>query len=573
MSQNETSPRSDARYTPSGTANATRIVLVERRRGLKSDKLRSTMDRSLSKRVVVAESFAEQGLAILRQAGITVDSMVGRPRDDLKASLGTADGLIVRSETRVDRDLLAAGPRLTVVARAGVGVDSIDVPAATDAGVVVLNTPAANTLSAVELTFGLMISLARHIPKAVQSLREGRWDRLKLVGTELAGKTLGIVGLGRIGGNVATRARAFGMIVQTHDPYIAAARADVFDVKPVDLETLLRTSDIVTLHVPLNGETRGLIDLDKLRLMQKHAFIINCARGGVIVEEALLTALNEGAIAGAAIDVVAVEPPPPDGIGAKLHQHPKLIATPHLGGSTTEALARIANELAEDVARVLLGAPGMGAVNAPVPDGPEADRVLPFLDVAYRMGRFFPQFASGDARGSYAIQLQGDLTAIPPEAFVRAFLSGLLANDDRPARLDRQCRKHRRRTRRAHRSASRPSPTPYAGALRITGGSMTVTGTSVNGSLRIVEAGGFEIDAPPMGDMIVTQHHDVPGMIGRVGTLLGDAKVNIASMQVSRNAIGGDAIMVLGIDRPADDATLAALRAISGVRSVRALSL
>ena len=174
-------------------------------------KLRSTMDRSLSKRVVVAESFAEQGLAILRQAGITVDSMVGRPRDDLKASLSTADGLIVRSETRVDSDLLAAGPRLTVVARAGVGVDSIDVAAATAAGVVVLNTPAANTVSAAEQTFGLMLSLARHIPQAVQSLREGRWDRLKLVGTELAGKTLGIVGMGRVGGNVATRARAFGM--------------------------------------------------------------------------------------------------------------------------------------------------------------------------------------------------------------------------------------------------------------------------------------------------------------------------------------------------------------------------
>ncbi len=531
------------------------------------------MDRSLSKRVVVAESFAEQGLAILREAGITVDSMVGRSRDDLKASLGTADGLIVRSETRVDRDLLAAGPKLTVVARAGVGVDSIDVPAATDAGVVVLNTPAANTLSAVELTFGLMISLARHIPRAAQSLREGRWDRLKLVGTELAGKTLGIVGLGRIGGNVATRARAFGMHVQTHDPYIASARADAFDTKLVDLETLLRTSDIVTLHVPLNGETRGLIDLDKLRMMQKHAFIINCARGGVIVEDALLAALDEGAIAGAAIDVVAVEPPPPDGIGAKLHQHPKLIATPHLGGSTTEALARIANELAEDVARVLLGAPGMGAVNAPVPDGPEADRVLPFLDVAYRMGRFFPQFASGDAHGSYAMQLQGDLTAIPADAFVRAFLSGLLQTT-----TDRRVSIVNAESIAAElgiRVEARPdaSPTPYAGALRVTGGSMTVTGTSVNGSPRIVEAGGFEIDAPPIGDMIVTQHHDVPGMIGRVGTIIGDASVNISTMQVSRNAIGGDAIMVLGIDRPADDATLAALRGIPGVHSVRSLSL
>jgi D-3-phosphoglycerate dehydrogenase len=531
------------------------------------------MERSLSKRVVIAESFAERGIAILRQAGITVDSLVGRPRDELKAALADADGLIVRSETRVDRDLLASGPRLAVVARAGVGVDSIDVPAATDAGVVVLNTPAANTLSAVELTFGQMLALTHRIPDAVQSLREGRWDRLKLVGNEVWGKTLGIVGLGRIGGNIATRARAFGMTVQTYDPYITQARADSLDAKLVDLETLLRTSDVVTLHVPLTGETRGMIDLAKLRMLQKHAFIINCARGGVIVEEDLLVALDEGALAGAGIDVVATEPPPPGGPGARLHKHPKVLPTPHLGGSTVEALARIANELAEDVARVLLGAPGMGAVNAPIPDGPEADRVLPFLDVAYRMGRFFPQFASGDARGSFALQMQGDLVAVPPEAFVRAFLSGLLqtTTDRRVSIVNAESVAAELGVRVEARPD--PSPTPYAGALRVTGGSMTLTGTSVNGSPRIVEAGGFEIDALPRGELLVTQHHDVPGMIGRVGTLLGDAKVNISTMQVSRNAIGGDAIMVLGIDRPVDDATLTALRSVSGVHSVRSLSL
>jgi D-3-phosphoglycerate dehydrogenase len=316
-----------------------------------------------------------------------------------------------------------------------------------------------------------------------------------------------------------------------------------------------------------------MIDLAKLRMLQKHAFIINCARGGVISEEDLLTALDEGALAGAGIDVVATEPPPPDGPGARLHKHPKVLPTPHLGGSTVEALARIANELAEDVARVLMGAPGMGAVNAPIPDGPEADRVLPFLDVAYRMGRFFPQFASDGARGSYALQMQGDLAAIPPEAFVRAFLSGLLqtTTDRRVSIVNAESVAAELGVRVDARSDS--SPTPYAGALRVTGGSMSLTGTSVNGSPRIVEAGGFEIDAPPLGEMLVTQHHDVPGTIGRVGTILGDAKINISTMQVSRNAIGGDAIMVLGIDRPVDDATLAALRGVSGVHSVRSLSL
>jgi D-3-phosphoglycerate dehydrogenase len=531
------------------------------------------MIESPQKRVVVAESFAERGLTILRDAGITVDSLVGKSRDELKAALHGADGLIVRSETRVDRDLLAAGPNLTVVARAGVGVDAIDVDAATAAGVIVLNTPAANTLSAVEQTFVLMLSLARKTPQAVQSLREGRWDRLKLVGTELAGKTLGIVGLGRIGGNVATRARAFAMNVQTYDPYISAARADSLDAKLVDLDTLLRTSDIVTLHVPLNNETRGMIDLAKLRTLQKHAFIVNCARGGIIVEDDLLVALDEDALAGAAIDVVAVEPPPPDGSGAKLHKHPKVIPTPHLGGSTHEALARIANELAEDVARVLIGAPGIGAVNAPIPDGPEADRLIPFLDVAYRMGRFLPQYGGADARGTYAMLMQGELAEVPPEAFVRAFLSGLLqtTTDRRVSIVNADQVAAELGVRVEVRADS--SPSAYASALRVIGGSMTLTGTSVNGNPRIVEAGGFEIDAVPRGPMIVTQHRDVPGMIGRVGTLLGDDGVNISTMQVSRNAIGGNAIMILGVDRAADDATLNALRAVPGIASVRSLML
>jgi D-3-phosphoglycerate dehydrogenase len=316
-----------------------------------------------------------------------------------------------------------------------------------------------------------------------------------------------------------------------------------------------------------------MIDLAKLRLMQKHAFIINCARGGVIGEEDLLTALDEDALAGAAIDVVAIEPPPPDGSGAKLHKHPKVIPTPHLGGSTHEALARIANELAEDVARVLIGAPGIGAVNAPIPDGPEADRLIPFLDVAYRMGRFFPQFGGGDARGAYAMLLQGELAEVPPDAFVRAFLSGLLqtTTDRRVSIVNAEHVAAELGVRVEVRGDT--SPSPYASALRVIGGSMSLTGTSVNGDPRIVEAGGFQIDAVPRGPMIVTQHHDVPGMIGRVGTLLGDAGVNISTMQVSRNAIGGDAIMILGVDRPADDASLNALRAVPGIASVRSLML
>ena len=377
--------------------------------------LRSVTQSSLSqpRRVVVAEAFAESGLAVLRASGITVDSLVGKSRTELIAALEGADGLIVRSETKVDRELLAAGASLTVVARAGVGVDAIDVDAATESGIIVLNTPAANTLAATEQTFALMLSLARYTPDAVASLRASVWDRKPFIGIELAGKTLGIVGLGRIGGNIAARAKAFGMTILTHDPYISAARAEAFDAKLVSLEELLGKSDIVTLHVPLTQATRGMIDSAKLALMQKHAFIVNCARGGVIVERDLLDALDAGTIARAAIDVVATEPPPPDGTGAKLHQHPKVYATPHLGGSTHEALARIATELATDVAAVLVGAPALGVVNAPVPDGPEAERVKPFLDVAYRIGRFFPQYTRGDKMPEFSLVLQGGLADVP----------------------------------------------------------------------------------------------------------------------------------------------------------------
>jgi D-3-phosphoglycerate dehydrogenase len=522
---------------------------------------------------VVAEPFAEAGLAVLRDAGIDVDSLVGRPRAELVAALAEADGLIVRSETRVDRELLAAGPRLAVVGRAGAGVDAIDVGAATDAGILVLNTPGANTLAATEQTFALMLSLARRTPSAVQQLRDGVWDRKHLIGTELYGKTLGIVGLGRIGGNVATRAKAFGMTIIAHDPYVTAARADAFDARLVDLETLLHESDVVTLHVPLTPQTLGMIGAAQLGLMRPHAHLVNCARGGVIVERDLLEALDSGALAGAAIDVVAEEPPPPGGTGAALHRHPKVYATPHLGGSTHEALARIAQELAHDVARVLVGAPASGAVNAPVPDGPEAARVVPFLDVAYRLGRFYPQYARPRRMPAFALVLGGALAEVPPAPLTRAFLSGLLqATTDRRVSVvnAESIAQELGIVVDARGDASTPS---YASSLRVIADGTSITGTSIGGSPRIVELDGYVIDATPIGAMLLTQHADVPGMIGRVGTILGDARVNISTMQVSRNTVGGDAVMVLSTDRPADEATLAALRAVPGIASVRSLDV
>jgi len=527
----------------------------------------------LPQRVVVAEPFAQSGLTVLRDGGIVVESLVGRSRDELKASLAQADALIVRSETRVDGDLLAAAPRLRVVARAGVGVDAIDVEAATAAGILVLNTPAANTLAATEQTFALMLSLVRKTADAVGSIRAGRWERTPFIGTELYGKALGIVGLGRIGGNVAQRARAFGMRILAHDPFINAQRAASFEAELLSLDALLAQSDIVTLHVPLTAQTVGMIDGGKLARMQAHAVIVNCARGGVIVEEDLLVALDAETIAGAAIDVVAKEPPPPDGSGARLHRHPRVVATPHLGGSTHEALERIAIELASDVVRALVGRPASGSVNAPVPGGPDAERSVPFVDVADRIGRFYPQWTTMRELPSFTLVMEGELADADPAPFVTAFLAGLLqtVTDRRVSVVNADA--VARELGLTVTVLGEPRGGTYARALRVRGGATTIRGTAIDGRPRIVALDEFEIDATPVGAMVITRHRDVPGMIGRVGTILGEADVNISTMQVSRTTVGGDAIMVLSVDRPVDAATIERLRLMESVSSVHALTL
>ncbi len=509
---------------------------------------------------------------MLRDRGIEVVSCVGASRDELDAALSRADGLIVRSETRVDRDLLARSPRLIVVGRAGVGVDAIDVEAATAAGIVVLNTPAANTLAATEQTFALMLSLLRHTPEAVASIRAGRWERKPFVGRELSGKTLGIVGLGRIGGAVALRAAAFGMKLLASDPYISVARAESLGARLVGLEELLGRADIVTLHVPLSAQTRGMIDGERLRLLKRDAYVINCARGGIIDEAALLEALDADALAGAAIDVVAEEPPPPDGTGARLHRHPKVIATPHLGGSTHEALERIAIELANDVATVLGGGPASGAVNAPVAGGPDAATLRPFVDIAYRIGKLYPQLIDGTALRPVALVREGTLGELEAEPLVASFLSGLLqqTTDRRVSIVNARAIAQELGIVVDVREAKRSGP--FTSLLRVEG-ERSIAGVDTPKGPRIVAIDGFDIDADPSGSMIFTEHRDVPGMIGRVGTILGESQTNISTMQVARDDIGGNAIMIFATDKPAEDRVLEKLRKIQGMRRVRALTV
>lgn len=524
-------------------------------------------------RVAISEPFAETGQAVLRDNGIDIVSCEGRSRADLTRALHDCDGLIVRSETRVDVELLRAGPALRVVARAGVGVDAIDVDAATRAGIVVLNTPGANTLAATEQTFALLFATMRHTVEAVTSIRAGSWQRAPFIGNELYGKTLGIVGLGRIGGAIALRAHAFGMRIIACDPFVTAAQADTLHATLLPLDEVLASADVVTLHVPLTPQTDRLMNAARLGAMKPSAILINCARGAVVDEEALLAALDAANIRAAALDVVREEPPPANSVGALLHRHPRVVATPHLGGSTHEALQRIAMELANDVVNVLRGRPALGAVNAPAPAGIDAERLRPFIDLAYRMGSFAAQLFGEALRERMLLELGGAIADADPLPLRAAVLSGLLqtTTDRRVSVVNAEAIAHELGMQFDARPAREVNP--YAASLALAGGGRRLVGTAVHGGARIVEIDGFEVDAIPDGAIIVTRHRDVPGMIGRVGTLLGDAGVNISTMQVARNVQGGSALMVLAVDRPVSTPIIAALERIADMQHVVALAI
>lgn len=527
-------------------------------------------------RVVIAESFARSGEAVLRGRGIDVTSCVGAERARLEAELAIADGLIVRSETRVDRALLESAPRLRVVGRAGVGVDTIDLDAATQAGILVLNTPSANTIAAAEHTFALLLSLFRHIPQADRSLREGRWQRAPFTGNELFGKRLGIVGLGRIGTAVAARARAFGMIVCAHDPYVSAARAESAGANLVPLEQLLELADVVTLHVPLTEQTKRMIGRAELGMMKREAVLVNCARGGIVDEEALLDALDEERLQGAALDVVAGDPPAPGSPGALLQRHPRVVATPHLGGSTHEALERIATQLANDMADALAGKPASGAVNAPAPSGPDSELVRAFAAVADSLGRAAAQLFGEALARPISMHLLGDLAQSEAEPLRAAFLAAFLqSTTDRRVSTVNSLALARELGVELETIADAQKQ-GFSSVLAVSFGQHRIAGSVIGNLSRIVQIDGYELDVEPKGLWIVTRHQDVPGMVGRIGTMLGKSGVNIAAMQVSR--VGGSsegeaiALMVLAVDRMIDRDLLDAMRAVPGMHRVATIA-
>jgi len=520
--------------------------------------------------VVVAETLAPGGIDELRSAGLEVCDAAGRDQSELAALLVNAHALIVRSKTKVTSALLEAAPALRVVGRAGVGVDAIDVDAATRAGIVVLNTPDSSTLATAEHTMAMLCALSRHVVTGNERVRAGMWDSRGLAGTELAGKVLGIVGLGRIGAAVAARARAFQMNVLAHDAVVSQARAESLGVKLVGLDELLQRADYVSVHVPLSATTRNLIGARELATMKAGARLINCARGGLVNEHDLWQALESGHIAGAALDVASTEPPPPDSDSWKLLQHPHVVATPHLGGSTVEAQERIASDLCRDVIAVLRGAPPSGAVNAPINAPPE---VRPFVELAYRIGRAFPQLWRSQSLARFSLALEGDLAAYESLPFCISFLNGVLpyVTERRISPVNAQAVAQELGV--SVEPLSAACERGFSNAISVRGGDAVLAGTVIHADqLRLVDIDGFEVDIAPHGHLLLTRHRDIPGIVGKVGTTLGKAHINISNMQVARKD-PGEAIMVLGIDRRPGPAVLRSLRAIADMSAVDVVEL
>jgi D-3-phosphoglycerate dehydrogenase len=520
---------------------------------------------------------SESGLGPLRASGFIVEKRPGLKADELLEAVKDCEGLIVRSETKVTPEVLDVEINLRVIGRAGVGVDNIDVPAATIRGIVVMNAPDGNTITTAEHTIALLISLARSIPQASSSLKAGRWDRKKFVGVELQGKTLGIVGLGRIGRVVASRARAMGMHIVAYDPFIASEHARDLEVELASLDEVYASADFLTIHTPLTAETRSLIDREALAKMKQGAHIINCARGGLVDEQALYDAITAGSIAGAALEVFVEEPPPS---GHKLLQLDQVIATPHLGASTKEAQEGVAFTVAEQMRDYLLTGALRGAVNVPAVGIKEFNLAQPYVALAESLGRFQAQLVD-KAVSEVRIEYAGEIVDIDAAPVTRAFLAGLLRDVSARVNVVNSFLIAEERGIRVKTSYIR-SGAEMAPAIRteVNAGDAT---HSLAGTLfgyggqqregRITEIDGFYLEATPQGHMLVTRNYDVPGVIGGIGTTLGQRGVNISRFHLGRHEPGGKAMAVIEVDAPLSKETLQALRSLEQVISAQPIEL
>ncbi|WLD95408.1 phosphoglycerate dehydrogenase [Alkalihalobacillus sp. AL-G] len=481
--------------------------------------------------------------------------------------------IIVRSSTNVTRKLIEDMPDLKIIARAGVGVDNIDIDTATQHGIVVVNAPDGNTISTAEHTFAMMLSMLRKIPQANHSVRNKEWNRSEFIGHEVHGKQLGIIGFGRIGTELAKRALAFHMSVQVYDPFLTKERAEKLQIENVDLEELLRTSDVITVHTPLNNETRGLINKNTLSITKKGAFLLNCARGGIIDENDLVSSLNDGDIAGAAIDVFTEEP----SSNMALIEHPNVIATPHIAASTIEAQYQVARQVSEDVGNFLEGQPVRNAINYPATSKEIHDFIYPYVELSQRLGRFLSRCTLKPV-SEIQLSYSGDLTNYETTSVSRGFLAGFLnSRVDQPVNIINAnvIAKQRGIT---HGETKASETFGYSNMIEVTVkgefGVTTIRGTVLPGlGGRVISLNGFDIDFTPKGHLVFITHYDHPGVIGRVGRVLGDHRINIATMQVGRKELGGYAAMVLTFDESLSESVIQSLQQTEAISTVTAISI
>jgi len=524
-------------------------------------------------RVLVTDPLAPEGAAILKEAGLDVLERPGLEPDQLRQALADCDALIVRSGTKVTADALADADRLKVIGRAGAGVDNIDLDAATRRGIVVMNTPGGNTVSACELTLAMMLALARRLPQADRRVKAGQWPRKEFLGNELLGKRLGIVGLGRIGTEVARRARAFGMHVAACDPYVTAERAHRLEVKLLELDELLATSDVVTIHTPRSSDTAGLIDAAALGRVKQGVLLINCARGGIVDEAALADALRSGKVAGAALDVFEAEPP----ADSPLLAFDQVIATPHVGATTIEAQTNVAVQIAHQVAAALRGEPPRNAVNAPAVDPELAELLGPYVDLAERLGRLIVQLADAGI-DRLSVTYRGEMTDHDVRPMTTAVLKGVLERAlttavnyvnapllaaERNLKVD---------------VVKSTELEDFANLIsvdaRTAEGALSVAGTLFGRrSPRIVRIDNYHVDAAPTGHLLVTTNHDRPGVIAHVSAVLAERGVNIADMTCGRDWPGGTSTLVISIDSAVSPEVMRAIEDSPLILRARLVSL
>jgi D-3-phosphoglycerate dehydrogenase len=524
-------------------------------------------------KILITDPIEQSCVDILTREGFHVDQKPGLPAEEIKQIIHEYAALVVRSGTKVTADIIEKATSMKVIGRAGAGVDNIDSAAASRKGIIVMNTPGGNTLSTAEHTFSMLMALARNIPNANASLVAGRWDRKKFMGTELFGKTLGIAGLGKIGREVAIRAQAFGMVTIGYDPVLGADVASKMNVELVTLEEIYRRSDFITVHTPLNDETRGLLNEQTIAKCKKGVRIINCARGGIVDEAALLKALDSGHVAGAAIDVY-VEEPPKD---YTLVKHPKVVATPHLGASTEEAQEKVAIQIAEQIADALKDRGIVGAVNAAALQAGVPNEIKPYLLLAEKLGSLLAQVMKGQLK-EISIDLTGELLHKHSELIKAGVLRGLLSKImSQPvnyinAPVLAQSMGVRISEKKDADSGDYPNLLTIGYKTEVE--ERSFAGTALGGKhLKIVRLDKYYVEGNPNGTFLYYTNIDRPGMLAKVGAILAEANINIAGLSLGRSGVGERALTVVGVDNPIPDAVLQKVAALDGVFNAKVVTL